>query len=193
MIDYIRGEVTELTPATATVETYGIGYSLSISLNTYSALTGAKEAKLYVYEAIREDAYQLYGFSDKYERELFKHLITVSGVGPSTGRMILSSMTPTELATTIASGDVNVLKTVKGIGAKTAQRLIVDLKDKIHAEGAGELPMMGAVNPISEEAVAALVMLGFVQKSSEKVVAKIVKENPGISVEKIIKQALKML
>ncbi len=193
MIDYIKGEVAELTPTTVTVETYGVGYSLSISLNTYSSLSGKKEVKLYVHEAIREDAYQLYGFFDKYEREIFRQLISVSGVGPSTGRMFLSSMTPEELAQSIASGDVNVLKTVKGIGVKTAQRLIVELKDKIHTDGIGELPMVGATHPVSEEAVAALVMLGFVQKTSEKVVVQIVKENPAISVEQTIKKALKML
>lgn len=193
MIDYIKGEITELTPAAVSLEAYGIGYSLSISLNTYSALTGSKEAKLYVHESIREDAYQLYGFSDRYERELFRLLISVSGVGPSTGRIILSSMTPAELANTIASEDVNILKMVKGIGAKTAQRLIIELKDKVNAESIGALPLADVPGPVSKEAVAALVMLGFVQKASEKAVSKIVKENPGISVEQVIKQALKML
>lgn len=194
MIDYIKGEVAELTPTTITLETYGVGYSLSISLNTYSALSGKKEAKLYVHESIREDAYQLYGFFDRFEREIFRQLISVSGVGPSTGRVFLSSMTPSELAQCIASGDVNVLKTVKGIGVKTAQRLIVELKDKVQTDGSiGTLPLEGISHPVSEEAVAALVMLGFVQKTSEKVVAQIVKAEPAISVEQIIKKALKML
>lgn len=194
MIDYIKGEVVELNPASVTIETSGIGYELSISLNTYSALGSVKQTKLYVHEAIREDAYQLYGFFDKHERELFKQLISVSGIGPSTGRMILSSMTPAELATTIATGDVNTLKTVKGIGVKTAQRVIVDLKDKIHMGDDAELPLTHAVSsPIADEAIAALVMLGFAQKASEKVVAKIVKDNSGVTVEQIIKLALKML
>lgn len=193
MIDYIKGEVAELTPAMVALEAYGVGYDLSISLNTYSALSGKKTAKLYVHESIREDAHQLFGFFDKHERTIFRQLITVSGIGPSTGRMMLSSLTPYELATAIASGDVNVLKTVKGIGAKTAERVIVDLKDKIKLEEGVELPLVLASNPSGDEAVAALVMLGFVQKASEKAVAKIIKENPSATVEQIIKVALKML
>ena len=196
MIDYIKGEVAELTPTVVILETSGIGYELNISLNTYSALGNSKEAKLYVHESIREDAYQLYGFSGKEERNLFRQLISVSGIGPSTGRMILSSMTTSELTNTIATGDVNTLKTVKGIGIKTAQRVIVDLKDKIHLEGdVAELPLVvGKVSsPMGDEAVAALVMLGFTQKASEKVVEKILKENPEFTVEKVIKASLKML
>lgn len=193
MIEYIKGEVAELTPAMVALEAYGVGYELSISLNTYSALSGKTTAKLYVHESIREDAHQLFGFFDKHERELFRQLITVSGIGPSTGRMMLSSMTPRELATAIASADVNTLKTVKGIGAKTAERVIVDLKDKIKMEVGSELPMAAISNPSAEQAVAALVMLGFVQKASEKAVEKILKENPTATVEQIIKMALKML
>ena len=193
MIEYIKGEVAELTPAMVAIEAYGVGYELSISLNTYSALSGKTTAKLYVHESIREDAHQLFGFFDKHERELFRQLITVSGIGPSTGRMMLSSMTPRELATAIASADVNTLKTVKGIGAKTAERVIVDLKDKIKLEVGAELPLTSISNPSAEQAVAALVMLGFVQKASEKAVDKILKENPTATVEQIIKMALKML
>lgn len=193
MIEYIKGEVAELTPAMVALEAYGVGYELSISLNTYSALSGKTTAKLYVHESIREDAHQLFGFFDKHERELFRQLITVSGIGPSTGRMMLSSMTPRELATAIASADVNTLKTVKGIGAKTAERVIVDLKDKIKLEVGAELPLTSISNPSAEQAVAALVMLGFVQKASEKAVDKILKENPTATVEQIIKMALKML
>lgn len=193
MIEYIKGEVAELTPAMVAIEAYGVGYELSISLNTYSALSGKTTAKLYVHESIREDAHQLFGFFDKHERELFRQLITVSGIGPSTGRMMLSSMTPRELATAIASADVNTLKTVKGIGAKTAERVIVDLKDKIKLEVGAELPLTSISNPSAEQAVAALVMLGFVQKASEKAVEKILKENPTATVEQIIKMALKML
>lgn len=193
MIDYIKGEVAELTPAMVALEAYGVGYELNISLNTYSALGGKTSAKLYVHESIREDAYQLFGFFDKHERAIFRQLITVSGIGPSTGRMMLSSLNPRELASAIAAGDVNVLKTVKGIGAKTAERVIVDLKDKIKLEEGAELPLARMTNPSGDEAVAALVMLGFVQKASEKAVAKIIKENPAATVEQIIKVALKML
>ncbi|HCO67578.1 MAG TPA: Holliday junction branch migration protein RuvA, partial [Dysgonomonas sp.] len=131
MIDYIKGEITELTPASVTLEAYGIGYFVSISLNTYSALEGKSSVKLYIYEAIREDAHQLFGFLNKEERELFLHLISVSGIGASTARMILSSMTASELGIVISSGNADILKTVKGIGLKTAQRIIVDLKDKV--------------------------------------------------------------
>lgn len=193
MIDYIKGEVAELTPAMVALEAYGVGYDLSISLNTYSALSGKTTAKLYVHESIREDAHQLFGFFDKHERDLFRQLITVSGIGPSTGRMMLSSMTPRELASAIATGDVNTLKSVKGIGAKTAERVIVDLKDKIKLESGAEIPMPSVSSPAGEEAVAALVMLGFIPKSSEKVVDKILKDKPTATVEQIIKMALKML
>lgn len=194
MIDYIKGEVAELTPAMVALEAYGVGYELSISLNTYSALNAKTTAKLYVHESIREDAHQLFGFFDRNERLLFRQLITVSGIGPSTGRMMLSSMTPKELASAIASADVNVLKSVKGIGAKTAERVIVDLKDKIKLEiGDDELPLTTISNPSGEQAVAALVMLGFAQKPSEKAVEKILKENLAATVEQMIKTALKML
>lgn len=193
MIDYIKGEIAELTPASVTVETSGIGYFISISLNTYTSLSGQKNTKLYIHEAIREDAHQLFGFIDKVERELFLHLISVSGIGASTARMILSSMTPQELASVITSGNADMLKTVKGIGLKTAQRVIVDLKDKIKIEGAGQTEMFAPVNPSGEEAIAALVMLGFPQQASQKVVAKILKDKPSSTVEEIIKAALKML
>lgn len=194
MIDYVKGEVTELNPATVTLEAYGVGYELNISLNTYSALGSAKSAKLYIHEAIREDAYQLFGFFEKEERHLFRQLISVSGIGPSTGRIMLSSMTASELASAIASGDVDTLKTVKGIGSKTAQRVIVDLKDKIQLGETVQFPLAGkASSPMNDEAVAALVMLGFAQKASEKVVEKVSKSNPEFTVEKIIKASLKML
>lgn len=195
MIDYIKGTVDELTPASATLETgNGIGYFLNISLNTYTALNGKKTAKLYVYEAIREDAFQLYGFVDRTERELFIRLISVSGIGAGTARMILSSMTATELVNVIASGDADTLKTVKGIGLKTAQRVIVDLKDKIQATGVTVQSSASVVDSqLGDEAVAALVMLGFQQAASQKVVAKILKEYPGSTIEQVIKLALKML
>lgn len=193
MIDYIKGDVAELTPTVAVVETSGVGYELNISLNTFTALSGKQSTKLYVHEAVREDAYQLYGFFDKQERVLFRQLISVSGIGPSTGRMILSSMTPSELANVIATGDVNTLKTVKGIGIKTAQRVIVDLKDKIKPDADTTLSVSSVSSAGSEEAIAALVMLGFTAKNSEKAVAKAAKDNPGATVEQLIKIALKLL
>ncbi|MGL4293817.1 MAG: Holliday junction branch migration protein RuvA [Bacteroidales bacterium] len=193
MIEYVKGEIAELTPTSAVIECNGLGYLLNISLNTYSALTLAKNIKLYAYEVIREDAHTLYGFIDKHERELFLLLISVSGVGPNTARMILSSLSPVELQNVIASKNENVLKSVKGIGAKTAQRIIVDLKDKIKT-GDVTLDNNITINPaVSEEALAALVMLGFPQNVSQKCISSILKEDPALKVEQVIKAALKML
>lgn len=193
MIDYIKGEITELTPASVSVETYGIGYFINISLNTYTNLSGKKNVKLYIYEAIREDAHLLFGFFDKQERELFMLLISVSGIGAGTARMILSSMNTQELANVIASGNADMLKTVKGIGLKTAQRVIVDLKDKIKISGIEQVDIFASKSPAGEEAIAALVMLGFPQQASQKAVGKILKDKPDSNVEQIIKTALKML
>lgn len=193
MIEYITGEVTELTPASAVIECMGIGYMLNISLYTYSALHKDASAKLYVYEAIREDAHLLFGFIDRRERELFLHLISVSGVGPNTARMILSSLSPAELEQTIVSENLNMLKAVKGIGAKTAQRIIVDLKDKIKRGDDSLLISASASSQTGEEAEAALVMLGFGQVPVRKVVQKLLVEHPESTVESVIKQALKML
>ncbi len=193
MIDYIKGEIAELTPASVTLEAYGIGYSINISINTYTSLSEQKSAKVYVYEAIREDAYQLFGFFTTQERGLFMHLISVSGIGPGTARVMLSSMNPQELASVITSGNVDMLKTVKGIGMKTAQRIIVDLKDKVKIEGASQSEVFAPVSVSGEEAIAALVMLGFPQQASQKVVNKILKDKPNSRVEEIIKAALKLL
>ena len=193
MIEFITGEVAELTPASVVLECYGIGYFLNISLNTYSSLAQGKKAKLYVYEAIREDAHVLFGFIDKREREMFLLLISVSGVGPNTGRMILSSLSSSELENAIASGNDKMLKNVKGIGAKTAQRIIVDLKDKIKCTSSTLLPNEVSNSDVSEEAIAALDMLGFPQNISQKCVTSILKETPTAKVEQVIKQALKML
>lgn len=199
MIEYIKGELTELTPALATVEAAGVGYGLNISLNTYSAIQGKKEVKLYVYEAIREDAFVLFGFVSKKEREMFQLLITVSGVGANTARMVLSSMSPAELCNCISTNNERMIKSVKGIGLKTAQRIIVDLRDKIVALGiADEIPAGGAVqspvnNAVKDEAVSALTMLGFSPAPSQKVVLQILKEQPDAPVEVVVKLALKQI
>lgn len=193
MIDYIKGKIAELTPASVTIETNGIGYFIHISLNTYSMLENHKEAKLYIYESIREDAYQLFGFSDNHEREIFTHLISVSGVGASTARMMLSSMNPKELASVISTGNADQLKAIKGIGLKTAQRIIVELKDKLKTEGTDQIRIFATTNPLGEEAVSALVMLGFSQPASQKAVGRILKDKPESKIEEIIKTALKML
>lgn len=194
MIEYINGTVAELTPASAVIETTaGVGYFLNISLGTYSALKQGEHAKLYVYEAIREDAYVLYGFKGRREREIFQLLISVSGVGPNTARMILSSLSPDEIEQIVATENIGVLKSVKGIGAKTAQRIIVDLKDKIKPTTSTLVSSMPRVSEIYEEAVAALSMLGFPPQASQKVVQKLLQNTPGIQVEEVIKQALKLL
>lgn len=198
MIEYIKGELTEITPAQAVIECNGVGYGINVSLNTYSAIQGKKEAKLYIYEAIREDAYQLYGFATKQERELFLLLISVSGIGGNTARMILSALTPSELCNVISNGNEKLLKTVKGIGLKTAQRIIVDLKDKIATAGADTTSNIPSVSApanaeVHEEAVAALTMLGFAPAPSQKVVGAILQEEPDAPVEKVIKLALKRL
>ena len=198
MIEYIKGELTEITPAMAIIECNGLGYGINVSLNTFSAIQGKKEVKLYIYESIREDAYILYGFATKQERELFLLLISVSGIGGNTARMILSALTPSELCNVISSGNDKLLKTVKGIGLKTAQRIIVDLKDKISTTDIGTSTTSAPIsitanNEIYEEAIAALTMLGFAQAPSQKVVAAILKEEPDAAVEKVIKLALKRL
>ena len=199
MIEYIKGELTELTPAFATVEAAGVGYGLNISLNTYSAIQGKKEVKLYVYEAIREDAYVLYGFVNKKEREMFQLLISVSGVGANTARMVLSSLSPAELCNCISTNNERMIKGVKGIGLKTAQRIIVDLRDKIVALGiADEIPAGGAMqapvnNAVKDEAVSALTMLGFSPAPSQKVVLQILQEEPDAPVEMVVKLALKRI
>lgn len=205
MIEYIKGELAELAPALAVIEAGGVGYALNISLTTYTKLQGSKEAKLYVHENLvtggRDDSYTLYGFATKQERELYRLLISVSGVGANTARMMLSSLTPAELCNAIANADEKLIKGVKGIGLKTAQRIIVDLKDKIMSAGiADELhvsPTAGAApqvdNAVKDEAVAALTMLGFSPAPSAKAVTQILTEQPGLAVEKVIKEALKRI
>ena len=195
MLDFIKGEIVELNPASVVLEVGGLGYAINISLNTYSALAEKKAAKLYVYEAIREDAHLLFGFAEQRERSLFLLLISVSGIGANTARMILSSLAVPELEAVISSGNSNVLKTVKGIGAKTAERIIIDLKDKIKLseDFIGSEKVAMPANQAANEAISALMMLGFNQVASQKVVAKIVRDKPLLTVEDIIKMALKML
>lgn len=193
MIEYIKGELTALTPTYAVIDCGGIGYMLNISVPTYSALDGAKSAKLLVHEAIREDAHVLYGFVNEQERSLFRLLIGVSGVGANTARMILSSIAAPQLEQIIMTGDHSVLKKVKGIGSKTAERIIVDLKDKIKPVGDTLILQPSLTNEVFEEALAALVMLGFNRVQSQKVLKKLFDNEPSIVVEVAIKKALSMM
>ena len=196
MYDYIKGNIAELTPAYVVIDAGGVGYCIHISLPTYSLLNGQSTAKLYIYEAIREDAHLLYGFMNQAERQLFLLLISVSGIGANTARMILSSYSAQEIQDMIATGNVAALNAIKGIGSKTAQRIIVDLKDKIlkvaGISSSGQLSL-AVSNPVKEEAVSALVMLGFAANTSQKAVDQILKNEPGLRVEQLIKLALKMM
>ena len=194
MYDYITGSVAELNPAYVVVDNQGMGYMINISLASYNQLqTSNESAKLYVYEAIREDAHILYGFVNRREREIFLLLISVSGVGPNTARMILSSLSTSELEQTIATENVGMLKAVKGIGAKTAQRIIVDLKDKIKVPTDALLESSHVSGKVFEEALAALMMLGFSQQVSQKALKKLFLAQPTITAEDAIKRALKMM
>lgn len=198
MIEYLKGTLAELTPAMAIVECHGVGYGVNISLNTFSAIQGKQDVRLWVSESIREDAYQLWGFSTRVEREMFLLLNGVSGIGAATSRMILSSMTVQELAGIISEGNDKMLKSVKGIGPKAAQRIIVELHDKIGTLGIDAVPSASVAAPavnkqVLDEAVAALSMLGFSPAPTHKVVHKILQDEPEAPVERVIKLALKML
>lgn len=205
MIDYVRGMIAELNPTYIVVEAGGVGYSVNIALNTYSTLAGVEgEVRLYTTEIIREDTHELYGFLTKGERVLFELLMTVSGIGANTARMILSTYNAGELRQIVATGNARALSQVKGLGPKTAQRIIVDLKDKVlkvdlggdvtNLTDAVELPGMAPeTNPTKDEAVSALTMLGFSAAASAKAVDKILKDDPAAGVEHVIRLALKML
>lgn len=203
MIDYIKGELAELTPAQAIVEAYGVGYALNISLNTYEAIQGKQNVKLFVHEALvtggRDDSYTFFGFASKQERDLYRLLITVSGVGANTARMILSSASPSELCNAISTSNERVLKSVKGIGLKTAQRIIVDLKDKILSLGIAQEVSAGTAADstipvdVRDEAVAALTMLGFSPVPTAKVVTAILTDDATLPVEQVVKLALKQI
>ena len=194
MYDYIKGELAELNPAYAVIDAGGVGYCIQISLPTYTFLNGKTSAKLFVYQAIRDDAHLFYGFVNSAERQLFLLLISVSGVGTNTARMIMSSYSAQEIQEMIASGNVAALNSIKGIGAKTAQRIIIDLKDKILKVAGMEGSVQSAsLNPVKEEAVSALVMLGFNAAASVKAADQILKSEPDLRVEQLIKLALKMM
>ena len=203
MIDYIKGELAELTPAQAVVEAYGVGYALNISLNTYEVIQGKENVKLFVHEALvtggRDDSYTFYGLASKQERDLYRLLITVSGVGANTARMILSSASPSELCNAISTSNERVLKSVKGIGLKTAQRIIVDLKDKILSLGIAQEVAAGTATDstipvdVRDEAVAALTMLGFSPAPTAKVVTAILTDDATLPVEQVVKLALKQI
>ena len=195
MYDYIKGEIVELSPAELVLECGGIGYYIMISLQTYESLKGNSEAKVYIYHHLREDDEQFYGFATKNERELFKLLISVSGIGVGSARMMLSSLTDKEIRNAIIGEDVRKIKSVKGIGLKTAQRLIVDLKDKIVKGGGVENISIEAPesNKVAEEATTALLNLGFTKANIMKIIPEILKADAHASIETIIKEALKRL
>ena len=196
MYEYIKGSVAEVAPAYAVIDAGGVGYYLHISLETYAAVEHAAEAKLYVHYVVREDAQLLYGFSTKVEREVFRLLISVSGVGGNTARMILSTYSPRELQGIITSGNAVLLRNVKGLGLKTAQKIIVELSGKLAVLGtdaAGDAPLAGADGGSFDEALAALVMLGFARATAEKVLRAVMRELPRASVEELIRAALKRL
>jgi Holliday junction DNA helicase RuvA len=194
MIDYIKGNVAELNPTYVVIETAGVGYFINIALPIFSTLNGQATAKLFIYEAIREDAYTLFGFMTQTDRQLFLMLISVSGIGANTARMIMSSFSAAEIKQLIATENVRSLSSIKGIGAKTAQRIIVDLKDKIiklNVSSDSEISTMPVHNEVRDEALSALLMLGFASGVSQKAIDSILKTQPDITVEQLIKLALK--
>lgn len=199
MLEYINGEITSLTPTYAVIDVHGVGFGVNISLSTYTAIQDKKDAKLYLYEVIREDSFTLYGFATSAERSMFLLLLSVQGVGAATARMILSSLSVYEICDAVQTGNAVLIKAVKGIGAKTAQRIILDLKDKVleisASEGAPAVAPKAAPvsSEIQNEAVSALVMLGFATSATQKVVSAILAEEPELKVEQVIKKALKML
>lgn len=194
MFAYIDGRLTFKCPAYIVVEAGGVGYHINISLNTYSSLADVERCKIYTWLHIKEDAHTLYGFADEGERRLFLHLISVSGIGPNTGRMMLSSITPNEIQSAIISGDLPLIQRIKGIGVKSAQRLVLELQDKLKKEGTGSLIAAPLNNTVKEEALSALTMLGFAKAASEKAIDNAVKVGgQDLSVEQMIKLALKNL
>lgn len=193
MYDYIKGTIVVLKPSHLVLEANSIGYFISISLTTYSQLSGRESAKLYIHQAIREDAHLFYGFFTESERELFRMLISVSGIGSNTAIMMLSSISPDEIRAAILEENITLLKSIKGIGVKTAQRVVIDLKDKIGKSPASEQIVASANNTLRNEALSALMMLGFAKKPVEKELDKILASQPNLAVEEVIKLALKSL
>ncbi len=193
MYEFIRGIIIECNPASVVVEAGGIGYFINISLNTYTKIHTQKEVQVFLHQVVREDAHILYGFADKSERSLFRNLISVNGVGSSTAIMMLSSLSPDEIISAISTENVVVLKAIKGIGAKTAQRIIIDLKDKLGKLHETDQILVSPNNTIRNESLSALVMLGFGKRDAEKIIAQILQEQPESAVESVIKQALKRL
>ena len=193
MYEYIKGAVVDINPARVVVESGGVGYYINISLNTYSKLNGKCEAKIYTHLAIRDDAHILYGFAEQNERDLFRNLISVNGVGAVTAIMMLSSLSHEDIVAAVATENITVLKGIKGIGIKTAQRIVIDLKDKLGKSQASAQNLFITDNTIRNEALSALVMLGFAKKDTENVVSKIMQEQPEITIENVIKQALKRM
>lgn len=194
MINHIKGKLVQKTPTHIVVEAAGVGYFVNISLNTYAQILEEESILIYTYLNIREDAHVLFGFFDESERRLFTHLISVSGIGPNTARMMLSSISPQEIQEAIVRGDVALVQRIKGIGPKSAQRLILELQDKLKKEGSGTLLSAPLNNTAKEEALSALIMLGFAKTSAEKVLDQIIRlEGSALSVEHLIKSALKNL
>ncbi|MBN1597300.1 MAG: Holliday junction branch migration protein RuvA [Bacteroidales bacterium] len=193
MLEYIKGEITELTPTMVVLEQNGIGYSINISLNSYTQLQGVEHSRIFIHQVIREDVHLLFGFTTTDEREVFRLLISVSGVGANTARMILSSMSSDEVRMAVSTENVDTLKGIKGIGAKSAQRIIVDLKDKIGEVTSGNEIFKKVDNTIKKEALSALEILGFSKKNAEKAIDKLLLKNSSMPVEELIKQALKLL
>jgi Holliday junction DNA helicase RuvA len=194
MYAYIDGKLAFKSPAYVVIDAGGVGYHINISLNTFSKLGDAERCKLYVWLHVKEDGHTLYGFADEGEKRLFLHLISVSGIGPNTGRMMLSSITPQEIQAAIVQGNVTQIQRIKGIGPKSAQRVILELQDKLRKDGPDTLTMMPANNTVKDEALSALVMLGFARNAAEKVIdQEIGRNNDTLTVEQLIKSALKSL
>ena len=194
MYAYIDGKLVFKSPAYVVIDAGGVGYHINISLNTFSKLGDAERCKLYVWQHVKEDGHTLYGFFDEGEKRLFLHLISVSGIGPNTGRMMLSSITPQEIQAAIVQGNVTQIQRIKGIGPKSAQRVILELQDKLRKDGPDTLTSMPANNTVKDEALSALVMLGFARNAAEKVIdVELGRNNDNITVEQLIKYALKTL
>ena len=193
MYEYLNGKLAYKAPTHVVLDVGGVGYHIHISLHTFSQIKDSEQCKLYISFQVREDAHTLFGFAEEGERRLFEHLISVSGIGPNTGRMILSSITPEEIQSAIINGNVPLIQRIKGIGPKTAQRMVLELQDKLKKQGPDALTAVHRQQSIPEEALSALVMLGFVRAQAEKVLASVQLGNPNLTVETLIKEALKKL